>query len=78
MACKWVETNVNQLEREYEESTQTVSYTHLDVYKRQIYLSCVCVCARARACVYLCANTFIHIISRAETSTPKNIKNGTG
>ena len=30
-------------------SIQPVSYTHLDVYKRQIY---TCVRARARACVY--------------------------
>ena len=37
---------------EYRDDMQMpVSYTHLDVYKRQV---CVCVCARAHACILYC------------------------
>ena len=45
-------SRVSRLER-----VRTVSYTHLDVYKRQL---CVCVCACARACVRACVRAHSH------------------
>ena len=63
---------------------ETVSYTHLDVYKRQLYM-CVCVCARARVCACLsvclcdymrnlCLDSFLQIMHYYLNSNRQTIK----
>ena len=54
------------MKQEY--GNRAVSYTHLDVYKRQL-LTCVCVCVCDRLCLIdlFCSFTVLFMVKRIKT-----------